>query len=365
MSEEEISTSEKRRTRCAVAATVALGIGCFAISRLHVSPATGYLIKSGFGIPKHKVLKSCVRWPFQYVHRISHEPVSIETLVETITSNSVEAKLPVKLLVAVENTDEARSAYACTVSSLTDEQRRSQLEEATQLETRALTGQTDVKHLRGDDDNAYAEHLRVGVNKRIAVWGYHVQVAGIGNITDAAGVYFNEAKGVVMADVKQTTRSAVAKATYDADRAVAEHSTAQRIAVADADRKATLAENTAAEAKADSTKSLAVKLATLKQQTQVAQVQADAAIEKERNEKEKEVQEAFVKAETQRILASQLPAAEAKAAAWVRENEGLALAKVKEADGIAASAIKTAEGRRDASIIEAEGKSKARISTLR
>jgi len=309
---------------------VAVGLaGYFVAKRFKVAGPNQTLIRFGLGYGNNiKPSQSGFVWPGQEYRLLNMEPTQTRMVVSCNSKELIPFNLPI--IVSTQPVDwrddmDGFLHYCKTYADANPEDMRGHMEDllAGDIRTKASTLTVSDMIAKGE---AIYDQLEQPVHTILRKVGIHVQKCNIEEVLDIlkGGGYIDELRKKAIASAQNTAETDVKKSEIE-----------RRIAVAEFEKDAVLAENRNKQQEAESRAELAEARATELRRSQTAAIEAKVSTELRQAELEKACYVEKQSAEAERIRMEQYVKANIEADARVREAQGFGDSERSKAQGTA------------------------------
>jgi flotillin len=212
-----------------VAGAVVLGGATFLALRFHTSASWELLVRTGWRVPEGptgtglQIGRTFLQLPFQQVHRISLNPVTVPVKVAAMTTERLEFELPLSFTVGPSSDDPALQAqYAKLVMDQKAQAVEDLIKGVVEGEVRILAAGVSIETIFKDRDGFHRDIVEK-VARVLSRFGLIVHAANIRELCDVAGSeYFKFLR-------QKAREQAVNKAKIDVAQARAEGNIGEKI----------------------------------------------------------------------------------------------------------------------------------------
>jgi flotillin len=322
-----------------VSGTALAGVGALIAVRYHVCKPEQFLVRTGLGIKDMSIQKHAIQWPFQRVSFINMSPITYEFQLHNMSKEKVEFKLPVVFTVGPVDPrtqlNEFKN-YARMMNDLSPEAVRDTIGGMVEGETRGQTAQMTIEEMFSQKD-VFRETVVSKIEEDLQKLGLRIFNANIKEMADfdSDNKYFEYRKQRAIETANYEAQVQVAEAKKIGEIGVQERLRDTRIARAEMDQAAILAENKREEMVEQSKADLEEVKAESFKRSEIAKInaemmakQTDMELQRELEEKRREQQIEAMRAEKLSSAIAESEAMERLADAKLYQEKAIANAHV-------------------------------------
>lgn len=305
-SSEPSSSKTKLLMTGGIALCVGAGVGFFVLSRFRTASPHEILVRTGWLVKESQISRQFIRWPFQWVKAIPLEPKPYEMNFEAMTSESLKFKFPGSLVIGPDTSNDGLRRYATQMLHLEPSQQHMIIKNVCDGEARSLAAGLTMKQIfEGRHD--FKLRMMEAVGSEFEKLGLKVITFNVRELLDHEGSnYFGTLSQRIQAEATNKAIVDVAEQDKIGATGAKQREAEKRRNVAMAEADAVLAENERQQRILESNALLAQTKAEQAFIEQSAQIRAVNDAEKLKQEREREVQEKRLAAETERARATEL-----------------------------------------------------------
>ncbi len=324
----------------------------FVYDRYHISKPNQYLVKTGLGIKDVHISKQGLQYPFQTARFIDMNPINYSFELHAMSSEKMEFVLPSVFTIGPKDDVESLKKY---VKLLSNADLTLLIKGILEGETRIQSAQMTIEQIFCDR-KTFKEILINEVQSELDQFGLMIYNANIKELQDAVGSeYFEFIRQKKRSEAENISKVNIAEANKNGNIGSKEREALTRQQVANYEAQTILQENERLQEIEKSKAYLEIVKAQMKQQTEIANIEAKNASLSRDTELQMNVEKLRIAMEIEKLRASQFTQAQVQAEIDIKIAEGKAkaieleasaklYAKEKEASGILAVYNAQSEG---------------------
>lgn len=304
--------------------TVSLFVVLTLLERYKISQPNQYICKTGLGINDVKIVKQGFIYPFQAYKYIQMDPINYSFELHAMSSEKMEFVLPGVFTIGPKDGIVSIEKYSKLLSMSNNVEFL--IKGILEGETRIQSAQMTIEEIFSDR-KAFKEILIKQVQDELDQFGLFIYNANIKELQDAVGSeYFEFIRQKKRSEAENISKVNIAEANKNGNIGAKEREAETRQQVANYEAQTILSENNRQIEVAKSNADLEVVRAQMKQQMEIANIEAKNASLSKDAELQLSVERIRVATETEKLRASDLSQANVRAEIEAKNAEGKARA---------------------------------------
>ena len=304
--------------------TAAIIAGSWIAMNYTVAGTNQYLTKTGPMIDDIHVSKKTMRWPFQTLTKINLDPQIYSCLVDVMSSERVQFKLPVYFAVGPKNNEQDIQKYARYFGNIPRAELTRQLTDILSGYVRLCAGQLTIDELFNDKPKFRKEMIEY-VDNELNKFGLEIHNANIEELKDTGdSKFFHYSAQRALEAKTNEARIAVAEKTKLGTVGEEQYNAETRQEVAKFKQIAQVTENERMREIVESNTVLAVAQADMNRRKLIAEAESVANSEKRKLELQQQVEEQRAKQQLEYLRAQDYTKSVVEAETKIKQTEGIA-----------------------------------------